>query len=57
MAHRRVSDVIKGVRADLDEAATRAVQAVRWSPATKQGQSVETTVAVPIRFKLERKAK
>lgn len=41
------------VDADLVEAAKTALQEVRWNPAEKDGEPVETWVTVPVNFKIE----
>jgi TonB family protein len=51
------ANVKSGVRQDLDEAALGAVQKVEWTPALKNNQPVETTVVVPILFKLDTEKK
>jgi TonB family protein len=50
-------EVRKGVRQDLDQAAVKALEKVRWTPAEKNGKAIEMTVVVPIYFKLENKEK
>jgi protein TonB len=47
--------VVKSVRQDLDKAAVEAVMKTKWIPAKQDDKPVETTVAVPIQFKLKNK--
>jgi TonB family protein len=53
---RRV-EVSKGVRADLDAAAVESAKAWTFTPAKKNGVPVPATVAVPVRFRLDKKGK
>lgn len=50
--------VLEGVRDDLDKAALKALKQSKWIPAQKDGMPVETTVVVPVQFRLaEKKSK
>lgn len=50
------SAVVKtGVRADLDKAALAAINKTAWTPALKNNAPVESTIIVPIMFKLDSK--
>jgi len=52
------AEVSSPVRADLDQAALDAAKAVSWIPGKdKNGDSIETTIILPIKFKLAEKPK
>lgn len=52
------AEVSSSVRADLDQAALDAAKAVSWIPARdKNGESIESTIILPIKFKLAEKPK
>jgi protein TonB len=55
--HAKSITVQKGVRSDLDQAAVKALEPIQWKPAMKDGKPVETSIVVPIQFKLEDKKK
>jgi len=44
--------VLKSLHPELDEAARRAVEAARFSPATRCGAAVATTITISIKFSL-----
>ncbi len=44
--------IVKGVRADVDEAAQVAVARVQFRPGKVNGEPVNVRIAIPIRFKL-----
>ncbi len=48
------TSIVKGVREDLDKAASDAVAKVKFSPGKLQGKAVKVKLAIPIRFKLGR---
>jgi TonB family protein len=48
----RVLEVIKGLGHGLDESATRAAQQIRFKPALRDGQPVDSTATVHILFQL-----
>ena len=43
----------RGVRADLDSAAVKAIRSVRWEPGENEVGPVAAWVVVPMQFKLE----
>ena len=49
-------EISQGVRSDLDQAAVKAIKKTHWIPAQKDGKPVESSVVLPIQFKLEKKA-
>ena len=51
------TEIVQSVRADLDEAAVKALKQVKWLPAMQGGKAVAVEVVVPIKFKLEEKPK
>jgi TonB family protein len=55
--HTAEAEILKGVRADLDQAARAAVLATRWEPAQKNHHPVSVKVVVPIQFKLDKTKK
>jgi periplasmic protein TonB len=55
--HAKSVTVQKGVNSDLDQAAVKALEQIHWKPAMKDGKPVETSIVVPIQFKLEDKKK
>jgi TonB family protein len=46
--------IIESLGAECDKEAIRAIQSVRWKPATKQGIPVRSQVSIPINFKLQK---
>jgi TonB family protein len=50
-------EVKEGVRSDLDEAAVKALEESKWIPAQKDGRPVESSIIVPIQFRLESKTR
>ena len=48
----RVLELIKGLGHGLDESATRAAQQIRFKPALRDGQPVDSTATVHILFQL-----
>lgn len=46
-------EVMTGVRKDLDDAALEAVRTILWTPAKKNDKPVESSIIVPIQFKLD----
>jgi TonB family protein len=48
----RVLEVVKGLGHGLDESATRAAQQIRFKPALRDGQPVDSTATVHILFQL-----
>jgi len=48
----RVLNVVRGLGHGLDEAAQRAAQGIRFSPATRDGQAVDSTAILHIIFQL-----
>jgi TonB family protein len=47
----------RGVRADLDSAAVKAIRSIRWIPGESETGPVASWVTVPIQYKLETKKK
>jgi len=50
--HIRVLNVVRGLGHGLDEAAQRAAQGIRFNPATRDGQTVDSTAVLHIIFQL-----
>jgi periplasmic protein TonB len=50
-------EIKEGVRSDLNQAAVKAINMSNWIPAQKDGKPVESSIVVPIQFKLEKKIK
>lgn len=46
------TEVLKGIEAGLDQAAVKAIEAVRFTPGRQKGKAVKVQVSIPIMFKL-----